>query len=301
MRTLGGQHLDDVTVLQRVIEGNHATVRLGPNATVTDLGVDAVGEVDRGGAGWQRQDVALGREDEDLVTEDVDLDGIDELLGIEDFLLPIHQLPQPGEPLVHLALVLAATLLIGPVGGHPPLGGTVHFVSADLNLHRLAAVADDGGVQRLVPVGLRHRDVVLEAPRDWLPERVDDPEGPVAVLDRIRQHPNGGEVVDLVEIFAQGELVGDAVDVLRPPTGVGLDADGRELALEDLLDVVDVGLALFALARDLLDDLLVFLGMELGKGEVFQLPLDVPHAEPVGQRRVDVQRLLGHGPAAVLR
>ena len=130
---------------------------------------------------------------------------------------------------------------------------------------------------------------------------MDDAERAVAILDRIGQHSNGGEVVDLVKIFAQRELIGDAVDVLRPAAGVGLDADRGELTLEDLLDVIDVGLALFALACDLLDDLLVFLGVELGKREVFQFPLDVPHAEPVGQRRVDVQRLLGHRPAPVLR
>ena len=40
--------------------------------------------------------------------------------------------------------------------------------------------------------------------------------------------------------------------------------------------------------------------MQLGEGEVLQLPFDVPHPEPVGERRIDVERLLGHGSSPVL-
>ena len=53
-RTVGtfrGQHFDDVAVLQLVIEGDHAAVRLRPNATMANLGVDPVGKVDRSRAG----------------------------------------------------------------------------------------------------------------------------------------------------------------------------------------------------------------------------------------------------------
>ena len=41
--------------------------------------------------------------------------------------------------------------------------------------------------------------------------------------------------------------------------------------------------------------------MQLGEGEVFQLPLDVPHAQAVRQWGVDVERFLGHRPPADLR
>ena len=129
---------------------------------------------------------------------------------------------------------------------------------------------------------------------------MDHAQGAVAILDRVGQHPDGGEIVDLVEVLPQGELVGDAVDVLGPARGIRLDADRRQLALQDVFDVIDVGLALLSFSGDSLDDLLVLIGVELGERQVFQLPLDVPHAEPVRERRVDVEGLLGHGSAAVL-
>jgi len=182
------------------------------------------------------------------------------------------------------------------VGRHAPLRRPVHLLGANLDLHRLAAVADHGGVQRLVPVRLRHRDVVLETAGNRLPERVDDTQGAVAILDGIGQHADRGEIVDILELLPHGELARDAVDVLGPPRGIGLDADAGQLAFQDLLDVVDGGLPLLPLARDLLDDLSVLVGMQLGEGEVFQLPLDVPHAQAVRQGGVDVERFLGHRP-----
>ena len=225
MRPLGSEDLNDVTVLKRIVERHHPAVGLGPDAAVPDLGMDPVSEVDRGRTTRQGEYITLGGEDEDLVAKHVDLDRIHELLGVEHLFLPVHQLAEPGEALVHLALFFGA-LFVSPVRGHAPLRGLVHLVGSDLDLHRLPGVADDGGMQGLVAVRLRHGDVVLEATGDRLPERMDHAQGAVAVLDRVGQHPDRGEVVDLVEILAERELLGDAVHVLGPAAGVGFDADG---------------------------------------------------------------------------
>ena len=61
--------------------------------------MDPVGEVDNRGAAWKVQYVALGREDEDLLREQVFLDGGEELLRVLDVLLPFDQTAQPGEAL----------------------------------------------------------------------------------------------------------------------------------------------------------------------------------------------------------
>src|SRR5665648_838949 len=46
---------------------------------------------------------------------------------------------------------------------------------------------------------------------------------------------------------------------------------------------------------------IVHLGVESGEGEVLQLPLDRVHAEPVRQRRLDLERLAGLPPGRLLR
>ena len=70
-----------------------------------------------------------------------------------------------------------------------------------------------------------------------------------------------------------------------------LDADVEQLAREKAAGVVDVGLALVALLGDELLDLGVLARVQGGEGEVLQLPLDRVDSQPVGQRRVDLQRL----------
>ena len=60
---------------------------------------------------------------------------------------------------------------------------------------------------------------------------------------------------------------------------------------EELAGVGDVVLALVALLGDELLDLGVLARVQGGEGEVLELPLDRVDPQPVGQRRVDLQRL----------
>ena len=57
------------------------------------------GEVEGGRAGRQLDDVAFGREDKDLFLKQIDFNRLEKLVGIFDFLLPLHDLPQPGKAL----------------------------------------------------------------------------------------------------------------------------------------------------------------------------------------------------------
>ena len=56
-------------------------------------------------------------------------------------------------------------------------------------------------------------------------------------------------------------------------------------------------LALDALLVEHLRDLLVQLGLEVAERQVLQLPLELPDAEPVGERRVDVERSRARRPS----
>ena len=117
----------------------------------------------------------FGREHEDLVLEDVELDALDELGRVADTSrCQSMQLAQPGELGVVLAVGLRA-FLVAPVGGDAHLGDLVHLVGADLDLERLAVERDHRGVQRLVEVVLGHGDVVVELARDRAPQLCTTP------------------------------------------------------------------------------------------------------------------------------
>ena len=68
---LGGEHLDDVARLQLVVQRHDLAVDLRADAAVADVGVDLVGEVERRRARAERLDLALGREDEDLLLDEL--------------------------------------------------------------------------------------------------------------------------------------------------------------------------------------------------------------------------------------
>ena len=149
-----------------------------------------------------------------------------ELARVRELLLPVEHRAQPLQlgvlagpgPVGALAALGFRQLLVDPVGGDPELGHLVHLVRADLDLQRTPLGTDHGRVQRLVHVELGHRDEVLEAARQRLPQRVDHADRPVAVLHRLDDHPHRREVVDLVELAALlGHLRVDRVEVLGAP------------------------------------------------------------------------------------
>src|SRR5438445_13762215 len=85
---------------------------------------------------------------------------------------------------MEVELVGALSLLPEPVRRDAVLGRVVHLAGADLDLVRLAGRAEHGRVERLVPVGLGARDVVLDALLERRPLVVDDPEHVVALGNR---------------------------------------------------------------------------------------------------------------------
>ena len=79
---LRGQDLDLLARLQVVAQRHHLAVGLGADAVVAHLGVDLEGEVDRRRPARQRDEVAAGREDVDLLVVQVEVELADELVGV---------------------------------------------------------------------------------------------------------------------------------------------------------------------------------------------------------------------------
>ena len=276
----------------------------GADGAVADLGVHREGEVDRRGLPGQADDVALGREDEDLLRTEVVAQRLEELAGLLGLALPVQQLAQPqhvvGRADLGRRTELAGAgpaagpraLLVLPVRGDAVVGGAVHVVRADLQLDRLAVRADHRRVQRLVHVELRHRHEVLEAAGQRLPVGVHDAQRRVAVAHRVDQDPDADEVPDVGEVAAADDhLLVDRVVVLGPAGDDGLDLRGLELLADRRGDLGQVGVPRRRALGDQPHDLVVALRVQRREREVLELPLDRVHAQPVGQRGEDLQRL----------
>ncbi len=296
-----GEHLHHVSVLQLVAQRNDLPVDLAADAAIADVRVDGEGKIHRRSPAREALHIPLGGEDEDLVGEQVDLDRLQEFLGVLEVLLPLHQLAKPGELLIVFRDERLA-FLVCPVGRNPFLGDPVHLLGADLDLHPFAHRANHGGVQRLVHVRLGDGDEVLEAAGDRLPELVDEAERLVARGHGGHDQAEGDHVVDLVEVDPlRLHLLVDRIDVLEATGNTPLDLALLQLSFDQVNHLLDVPLALLPPPVHLFQQVGILLRLQVPQGEVLELRLDPADPEPVGQRGIDVQGLPGDALLLLLR
>ena len=287
----GRDDLDAVAVFQLGAQRHQLLVDLDRHAAVADIGVHRVGEVDRGGAARQRHDLALRREDVDLVREEVDLEMFEELDRVAR--LRLH-LDQALQPLVGLFLQIgeaAVGALVEPVRGDAGLRDLVHFDGADLHFDRGAERPEQHGVQRLVAVGLGDRDIVLELARDRLVEAVQRPQRDVArmhVLDDDAEAEHVEHLRERQRLLAH--LAVDRIKMLFAAVNLRLDVVFLEPPFDRLHHFAERLAAVAARRLDRLAEHPVAVGVEVLEGKVLEFLVDAVEPEPVGDRRVDIQR-----------
>ena len=299
-----GHDLHLVAVLQQVAQRHQPAVHLGADAGVADLAVHGVGEVDRGGAARQLDQRALRREAEDLVLVELELGVLEEFVRSLRVLEDLEQVLHPAEGLHLLGRLPARRLLVlvDPVRRDAVLGHVVHVGGADLHLDLLVArlAQRDAGVQAAVAVRLRRADVVLEPARDHRERGMHRPERGVASLPRGDDDAERHDVGQLLERHVAAlHLLPDGERRLLAPGDLdhvraGLLADAGELDAH-LLDHVG------ALAAQVVEprlDRVVRLRLQLCEGERLQLGLHRVHADPLGERRIDVHGLARDALAA---
>ena len=159
--------LDLVAVLQHMLQRHQPAVDLGADAGVAHLAVHGIGEIDRRRAARQLDQLPLRREAEHLVLVEFQLGVLHELVGAGGILQDFQQILHPAETRQVLRVGRVA-LLVQPVRGDAVFGDVVHRLGADLHLDLLVQqlAQRHAGVDALVAVGFRRRDVVLEAAGD---------------------------------------------------------------------------------------------------------------------------------------
>ena len=194
----GGQDLDNFAVLELIAEGHDAIVDFGPDATMTDLGVNRIREVDGCGVAWKCDDLQLGRKAIDLVGIQIHLQAGQKVPRVADLALRIDELPQPAKLLLSLHNS-RFPFLVFPMCRDAFFRDTMHLLRAYLNLERLAVLTYDRSVERLVEVRAGYRDVIFDTAGDRPPEIVNGSQNGVTVLDAVCNDANGDEVEHLVD------------------------------------------------------------------------------------------------------
>ncbi|RMN46324.1 hypothetical protein ALQ59_05621 [Pseudomonas syringae pv. apii] len=295
----GADNLDRGAALQRLGQWRQSTVDATGNAAVADIGMHCIGKIHCRGAFGQLHDPALGRENVDLVREQVDLDALDELQGVARALLHFqHALdPLPGAGVSALGL-LVITGFVQPVRSDAVIGHLFHFACANLDFDRYAVHAEQRGMQRLVAVGLGDRDVILESAGQRLVQIMYSAQHAITGIDLVDDDAERVNVHDLVEGPAlAAHLLVDAVEVFLPPADVAFDAIHRKAMAQGLFDLVD---QLLAIAPGALDRLVDSRGAHRVHGletQVFKFDAHTVHAQPIGDGGIDFEGFLGDAAA----
>ena len=254
--------------------------------------MDGIGKIDHRGSGREINNVPLGREDKDLLRDQIALDCADNIFHILRVALALQKLADPRQALLELVILAGDTQLIFPVGGNPVLGRVVHLPRADLHFKGDALLADDGSVQGLVHIGLGGGDIILKAPGDRFIHIVDNTQAVITVDHRIHNDPHGKNVIDLIKVMIlHVHLAVDAVHALDAALDMGA-LDGLENAARDallnLLKIFAVGLP--HIPQRLLN-IPIADRVQIADGTVLQLLLEGADTEPVRDGRVDLERL----------
>ena len=294
MRIGGSDDLDAVAVGQFGDQRHRLEIDVGGNAVVADVRVHRVCQVDRRRSARQGDDLALRREDVDLVRKEVHLDVLEEIARLVARTLQIEQRVKPGGSLLLQFGAEVLAVLVQPVRRDAFLCQVVHRLGANLQLEGRSVRSDQRRVQGLVTVRLRDGDVVLELPRHRFVEAVQHPERDIAGRLVGDQHTKAVDVEHLRkrESFLE-HLAVDRVQALLAAEGARVDTrvvqpavDAVENARQDFAPVAACRLQCTrknpgAHREDELER------------EILQLVVKLVEPQPVGDRRVDLERLAG--------
>ena len=297
MPFFGGNDFDALSVFERGGQRHDLPFDFRAAAAVTDAAVQGVGKVDGGRARRQGEDFAVRGQDVNRVVEKLGFEGGGEVFfaAFRHVFAPVQKLAQPSDFLFVGGIALAA-LFVTPVGGDTEFVELVHIEGADLHFHAFVFRADDDGVQTFIAVAFGVGDVVVELARDGLPEAVDDTQRGVTLGNGINQNPHGADVKQPVEAeFFLHHFFVNGVDVFRAAGYFEVNVVFFEFATQDVEEVFDVFEAFGAFFVQKQRDFAVFFGFLMAKAEVFELPLELPHAQTVGERGENVEGFFGDG------
>ncbi len=222
-----------------------------------DIGVHAVGKINRRALLGQLLDIPVRSEHINLFREQVDLHRRHELFRIFEFFLPLEHLPQPAKTALVGSLGTLA-FLVFPVRRDPLFGNPMHFGGTNLYFHALAGRPKHRGVQGLVHVGLGHGDVILETPGDRLPGGVNSAEHGITVAHGRNDDAKSDQIVNLVKVdLLLDDFVVDGANVLEPPLYLSIDLMLLQNIVQTLFDIFDIGTGLASVGLYLFGEIFI--------------------------------------------
>ena len=167
-----GHYFYYIRRLQFIIQRNKLTVNLRSYAFISYFSMNAVRKIQRSAAFYQIFYVSLRRIDQYVSGKQVDLQRFHKFAAVLHVVLPFHHLTQPRQFSIKIC-DFSGSVFIFPMRCNTVFRRSVHIERANLNFKRLAVLADQSRMQRLIHIALRNGDIILESLRQRTPHSVN--------------------------------------------------------------------------------------------------------------------------------
>ncbi len=165
---LRGDDFDLITIAQLRPQRHQPSIDARGRATIADIRMHSIGEIDRCRSAWHCVQVPFGGEDEHLIGKHLHLCVFQEIFRAGSIVQDFQQFAQPAilftlrQSQFLIGQPLGSGFLIAPVSSHPQFGNVVHILGANLDLNAAVFRPDNAGMDGAIAVGLGQGDIVLE-------------------------------------------------------------------------------------------------------------------------------------------
>ena len=190
---------------------------------------------------------------------------------------------------------VSLAFLVTPVCRYTVFRNMVHFPGTNLNFNRLSLGSDNGSMQRLIQIGLRHRNIILETVWQRFPERVSQTKYGIALWNGIYNDTDSIQIVYLRQILMLFfHLLINTVEMLWSSGYLGFNSRFIQMFLQHFHCFFNDFFSGSALLFHLADQIFIFLRMEVMETQIFQFPLNVINPETMCQWSINFQCFSGY-------
>ncbi len=189
-----------------------------------------------------------------------------------------------------------------PVRRHAQFGVFMHLFGTDLDLNGFTARPQDHGVDRLVTVRFGVSDIIIEFIRQVTIVRMHYPQRGVAVLQTFSDNTHGAHVKEFIKrqmLFLH--FAPDAINMFWSSVDFRLHAFVFHFGAQMSNKLFDVMFAIETALMQQFGDAFVFRRMQVAETVVFQFPLQLPDAQTISERRIDVGTFFRRQHALIFR
>ena len=221
----------------------------------------------------------------------ITLKEIHEFLVIGHITLPFQNLAQPGKLFLLgiFYLLSVGSLFIFPVCRNTILCRLVHLIGTNLDLEGLAAAADQGSVQGLIHICLRHGDVILKTSRDRLIHFMNHAKCRIAILHTVYNNTNCKQIINLIYgLILVLHLFINTEEMLYTTVNLCLDPGIFNMLTDLIHNILNIFFTDTLTHRDLIYQIIICFRLQIFQRKIVQFHLDLGNTQTLCNGRIDL-------------